>query len=86
MTIDEYHSKVAEVNVHGTERAEEQVSIEYVSLIKAENLFQVTKRAEQNKHTKRNILFQDHINDFQLKKNQEKEEVLAQDSEPGKCM
>ena len=81
MTIDEYHSKVAEVNVHGTERAEEQVSIEYVSLIKAENLFQVTKRAEQNKHTKRNILFQDHINDFQLKKNQEKEEVLAQDSE-----
>lgn len=86
MTIDEYHSKVAEVNVQGTERAEEQVSIEYVSLIKAENLFQVTKRAEQNKHTKRNILFQDHINDFQLKKNQEKEEVLAQDSEPGKCM
>ena len=58
MTIDEYHSKVAEVNVQGTERAEEQVSIEYVSLIKAENLFQVTKRAEQNKHTKRNILFQ----------------------------
>ena len=83
MTVDEYHSKVTELYVHGTaERAEEQVSKEHSLIKEAENLFHVTKRAEQNKHTKGNILFQDHISDFQLKKSQEKEEVLAQDSEP----
>ena len=48
MTVDEYHSKVTEVNVHGTERAEEQVSIEYSLIKEAESLFHVTKRAEQN--------------------------------------
>lgn len=69
MTVDEYHSKVTEVNVHGTaERAEEKVSKEYSLIKEAENLFHVTKRAEQNKHTKGNILFQDHIGDFQKKK------------------
>ena len=33
MTVDEYHSKVTDLNVHETEKAEEQVSTEY-SLIK----------------------------------------------------
>lgn len=50
MTVDEYHSKVTDLNVHETEKAEEQVSTEY-SLIKEVNKINTLKETSYFKIT-----------------------------------